>query len=446
MAAVVAKQWVYVLYSDGDELWHQRLVLGRVASSVAEFSIATPDDDVYVEDYSGDDPDIAAVRWSDVHRPAPPGLNRGRVYRFRADPPDARKAALRREGAEAARERWEEIAAAANDGRQYPPGGALEAVAGAQGGAAGPGAIPPAGAGAVAGAAAPGAAGGGGGAGLPPGGGGGGAGGPVWVTVETTPQHPRGTVVTPNAGALLRGDVGMYDHGGGVWLLVRRMDPTAVAKFTGAEAAGDARLLQVQLAPATAGAGVARKRRAWRDVVDILTVCTFSDWPIAGPRSVEWCAQFINRRGGGPQDHHRFFKHTYGLTKTDWGVDAHGIIMHMLEEAGGYDGTEVCSLASMEVAMRHAQLVEYVYVQEGAAKEIKSKGKKGKGSSAGLLDEASIFLGARRETCEAMTCPALLEYVAGEVEKDASIMKQVRKARDERRLLGKELGGEVPTK
>ena len=36
---------------------------------------------------------------------------------------------------------------------------------------------------------------------------------------------------------------------------------------------------------------------------------------------------------------------------------------------------------------------------------------------------------------EAMIAPSLLDYVAKEVERDASVMKQVRKAREERRLL-----------
>ena len=34
-----------------------------------------------------------------------------------------------------------------------------------------------------------------------------------------------------------------------------------------------------------------------------------------------------------------------------------------------------------------------------------------------------------------MICPALLTHVAAEVERDASVFKQVRKAREERRAL-----------
>ena len=50
-----------------------------------------------------------------------------------------------------------------------------------------------------------------------------------------------------------------------------------------------------------------------------------------------------------------------------------------------------------------------------------------------LLDEAGVFSGTHRETGEAMVAPELLDYVAKEVERDASVMKQIRKAREERK-------------
>eukprot|EP00971_Amphidinium_carterae_P345075 6485809-Amphidinium_carterae.1 len=67
---------------------------------------------------------------------------------------------------------------------------------------------------------------------------------------------------------------------------------------------------------------------------------------------------------------------------------------------------------------------------------------KGKGQSkgnlkfAGVLDEASIFSGTHRDSGEAMVSPPLLEWVGREVEKETMVIKQVRKAREERRLAG----------
>ena len=58
--------------------------------------------------------------------------------------------------------------------------------------------------------------------------------------------------------------------------------------------------------------------------------------------------------------------------------------------------------------------------------------KKEKNSLPLLAYESSVFTGSHREHGDAMICPELLDYVAKEVERDASIMKQVRKAREER--------------
>eukprot|EP00972_Heterocapsa_arctica_P081102 11950160-Heterocapsa_arctica.AAC.1 len=66
-------------------------------------------------------------------------------------------------------------------------------------------------------------------------------------------------------------------------------------------------------------------------------------------------------------------------------------------------------------------------------KDDKGKGGGGKGlMRMGFLDEAAVFAGARRDNGDAMVCPLLLEDVAKEVERDASVLKQVRKACEER--------------
>ena len=94
----------------------------------------------------------------------------------------------------------------------------------------------------------------------------------------------------------------------------------------------------------------------------------------------------------------------------------------------------------MEVMMRRVQLVEYAYSDRRNDKGKKGGGKdnkndKGDDHRAGLVEEAAVFSGVHRETGEMMVGPDLLEYVSREIEKDASIMKQIRKAREERRLL-----------
>ena len=138
-------------------------------------------------------------------------------------------------------------------------------------------------------------------------------------------------------------------------------------------------------------------------------------------------------------DHHRWWLQVYSLDKTMWGVDIHETGMRALEQFGCYDGLDLPNSAGLEVILRQCQLAEYVYVQESGFND-QGKGKRGKGGGskarAGLLDEASVFTGTHRDSGETMICPELLDYVAKEVERDASVMKAVRKAREERRAGG----------
>jgi hypothetical protein len=87
-------------------------------------------------------------------------------------------------------------------------------------------------------------------------------------------------------------------------------------------------------------------------------------------------------------------------------------------------------------------LVEFSYSERGPAPPPKTEGdkKKGHGKSAriGMYDESSIFMGSHKEFGDVMVCPDLLDYVTKEVEREASVMKQIRKAREERSLLSRE--------
>ena len=84
---------------------------------------------------------------------------------------------------------------------------------------------------------------------------------------------------------------------------------------------------------------------------------------------------------------------------------------------------------------RQAQLVEYAYWQEHDSKPAGKGEQKGKFVKVGMLDEAAAFTGQRHRSGDIMVCPLLLDFVAKEVERDASVLKQVRKAREERKAL-----------
>ena len=87
--------------------------------------------------------------------------------------------------------------------------------------------------------------------------------------------------------------------------------------------------------------------------------------------------------------------------------------------------------------------IEYVYSDKGPAGATTKGGGKGDGdknkeatSDATIAYEASIFSGASKEFGDVMIAPELLDYVSKEVERDAAVMKQVRKAREEQAAAG----------
>ena len=134
-------------------------------------------------------------------------------------------------------------------------------------------------------------------------------------------------------------------------------------------------------------------------------------------------------------DHHRSFKFVFRLSKGDYGLGLHELALRALGHMQEYDCLNLPNIAAVEDLLRAAQLIEYVYYQDHIAGELgKGQGKNG-GMRAGLVDEAHIFTGAHRDSGECMVAPELLDYVAKEVERDASIMKQIRKGREERTAL-----------
>ncbi|CAK0802600.1 unnamed protein product, partial [Prorocentrum cordatum] len=466
-------EWALVLYAGGPR-WHQRRIWGHLAppqagQSDADFYlISTPDHDVYEEDYGRDSQDVLAIRFTDGRRDLA-GLDANQVYRFRRALTPAQTAAIRvaldqvgdetylareraagRPGVLPASGSWEAFdftlaaapgprAAAAAGG--HGAGGGAPAAAGLAGvaPARGPGLGGGLGAEAAAGAAAapP--------AGAAPAAGQQGADGvaalfapppaPEWIMVETTSAGARGTVVQLNGSERLGGDVGVMRVAEG-WICIRQVSIN-LALYASAESGHDCRLLGLPLQ-----ADGHRERLQFRDAVARFTESGLVGWPLEGPRTVGWCCVFIDRRRGGPLEHFHQFKSYYHLTNDDYGITHYESIMRMIEFLACWD----------HVAMRQAQLYEYIYAVEsegsaaGAAGpgEGEKDGKKSKGRGGGrgrglsrfaFLDEASVFTGTSKEDGRMMVCPSLLHHVAAMVERDAGILKALRKAKEERRAL-----------
>lgn len=375
---------VFLLYDiGGPDLFHERYVLASCQCGRGWHVVLTPDDDVYPEQISLENDDLASYRLG-VGANLPHGLNDGNTYRIRNLPAAPRLQQMLVDARHAA-------AALA-----FPPG-------------AGPGlAAPPA---AVA-VGAPAQA---------------GDQNQVWVRVETDGDKPRGEIVTLAGGEIIHGDIGLKSDGGPHYA-IRRMSRDDIDAFRGKEAASDARLLGIQFQ------GIVREERTWRDVSKELSEEEFKDWTVPGPRTAAWCTRFLNRRNGGPNEHHRYWLANNNLKSDSWGVAEHEHLMKVLDKLGRFDGLDLANLAGAELAFRRLQLIEYFYSDRGPAGGAKGSGKgdKKKDDDSVYKMESAIFSGSHKEFGDVMVCPTLMDYVSKEIETEASIMKQVRKAREER--------------
>lgn len=96
------------------------------------------------------------------------------------------------------------------------------------------------------------------------------------------------------------------------------------------------------------------------------------------------------------------------------------------------DQLDLSNLAWVEMALRQAQTIEWAYIARLRDKDSNAKGGNGKGQQGLAREEVAASTGITRAGDIAMICPALLGHVEGATEKEASILKHIRQARQER--------------
>jgi len=422
-----------------DAIWHQRYLLGGVAPSatkdlkakslLAHVVCLDPDGDLEIEDLSMENGEIQAVRMADERKDLPVGIVRGETYRFRTDPTVRSiesalekadvsilahlKGVYKKEKADTSGLVKDDLFVEWTFSGQAAPAAGAPAAARAKPGGAAPLFDPTVVATKE----------------------------PEWIFVESTAAGRRGERLDVSDKAKTEGDIGMDLRKEG-WTLVRRLDPKDLDAYLSLEDAVDLRLLTLPKL-----VGDLTVLRPWREVVAAMKEdLKIPGWPIAGPRTVLWCCQFIDRRQGGPIEHVRWFQSIHGLSKESWGISEYESSMRALHYLAGWDAVNVCNSAGVEVLMRKAQLTEYVYLmdRESEAGENKADGdgkkKQGKNRGKGMLqfsfvDESAAFTGTAKEFGDIMVAPSLLTHVSAEVERDANVLKQIRKAREERRAL-----------
>jgi len=200
-----------------------------------------------------------------------------------------------------------------------------------------------------------------------------------------------------------------------------------VGSFTCPDAAAvdDVRILDMKYAKD----GVTRKRTFATAVDDSFEPAKRpADWPIRGPMSSLWLVTQMQEANTTPKQRHFWWRQVLGLQSGDVGVDDHYFLSELVELALCYDQLNAGTSATLEAISRRYQLHE----------EINSEALKFADAGEGnyeWAEERRLFLGAPQSRASALVMPALKEHISSEVAKEAAIMKERRKAREERALL-----------
>ncbi len=444
---------VLCLYAgERTRLWHERLLLGKIEGPGCQWVICTPDADIYIEDFDGED--FADVRVVPIAGGRPSGLV-GTIYPFLTVPTAALRAKWTKEAKSVADAHDKEVAAAAA-AKARAENNAVVAVpkvarrvsvkaapaadapeAGEQDGTVlEPGHL----------AEAPERA------------------GHRWYSIDLErdgPVEPGTDLTGLYSSCLVFGGRGtfVFDDGRQVLGACKKVTASEAeasrlvraaefledlkkgVKWTkevktppAAEPALDARLLEVR------EDARGRRHRDWASGALAAEPVEIANFAVDGPRSAKWVLDFVARVSpAGAESYHRWWRTVTKLTMADWGVPEHAQLCRYLDLAVMYDQVDASNLASLEAIVRRLQLIEFQY-RERSREALRGGSHAGAASSSltGLAvmqgEEAALFDGEGKTDTSVCVCPQLVEWISGELEKTAKIDKAARKAREEKAL------------
>lgn len=94
------------------------------------------------------------------------------------------------------------------------------------------------------------------------------------------------------------------------------------------------------------------RHRPWRDVAAALESDRFEDWPISGPRTMQWLAKFWARQGASPSQWLDRHLQAHPYQASDRSIHELRCIAEVMEMAGGYDQLNLAGLGSFELLAR----------------------------------------------------------------------------------------------
>lgn len=156
---------------------------------------------------------------------------------------------------------------------------------------------------------------------------------------------------------------------------------------------------------------------------------TFSDWPVAGPRTIPHVLSRVVEHGGSPIAHSQAWRVACKFQPSDKPAQDHELLCRILQTMVVYDQLDVTNLASAELVGRAIQRIEDQH--------------KLKLHAADDSGETSLFLGsAGGSRVGTVISPKLSEWIGAGMQKEAAIAKERRKAREERNLSRKHEKGD----
>ena len=385
LPGLAAGSEVLVRYDDPSGEWHVRVLLAVVVDTT--WIVLTPDGDIFAEDISDGNCDLQAWRLRPLNRSVPYGVAAADVYDFRPHVSPHQLVQLLLEGAVHASSERIRLGLA--------PAAVVPAVGAAVGGLG------------FAGAAVPGAA-----------------------LVAAAPLLPAGAPpafgLAPLAGAIggAAGGIGGYVGGVGAGLagLAAAIGGGAASPAAAAAAGNsedDARTL-----PITRDHD-GKRFKEFREGALACKTCEFDDWPVEGPRTLKWVLGFILENGATPMGMHQTWRTNCRMQPGDGPVVEHEGWCRVLQLLISYDQLDGANLAACELIGRNIQRIQ----EKHKEKLISSSGDDGMGG------ETSLFMGmthgSRAGLC---VSPALQQWMGKQLQEEAILTKERRKAREERAL------------
>ena len=147
----------------------------------------------------------------------------------------------------------------------------------------------------------------------------------------------------------------------------------------------------------------------------------FADWPVGGPRTTKHVLLQMLDHGSSAIGHHQSWRVACRFQPTDGPAMEHEAWCKVLHTLVTYDQVDTTNLAGVELIARAIQKIEEKH--------------KHKLSAVDDAGETALFMGATNGSRQGLVIsPKLTEWIGTEMQKEAMIAKERRKAREERAL------------